>query len=70
MLLKTISVTNPKNVLVQIPGCISSIWGLTAASTLEMHYDEASRTVTIKPYIQRGGNSAERVSEVVSPTRA
>jgi hypothetical protein len=53
MLLKTIRVNNPKNVLVQIPGCISATWGLTAASTLEMHYDEESSTITIRPYVQR-----------------
>ena len=50
--IKTIKVTNPKNVLVQLPRYIVDKWGLKQGDGLEVHTDEKEETITIKP---RGG---------------
>lgn len=47
MLVKTIRVTNPKNVVLQIPGYVASVWGLTTDSQLELHFDDEQ--ITIRP---------------------
>lgn len=36
---KTVNVTNTKNVLVQIPAWVVSLWGLNIGDTLEVCYD-------------------------------
>ncbi|MNB69336.1 hypothetical protein D3C75_158640 [compost metagenome] len=49
MHVKNVNVTNPKNVLVQIPGFIASKWGLNQDSKLEVIYNEESQSVVIRP---------------------
>ena len=47
MLIKTVNVTNPRNVVVQIPGCVIANWGTQLGSLLEVHYNEQQNSVTI-----------------------
>lgn len=49
MIVKTVKVTNPSNVLVQIPKFIVEKWGLTDKDGIEVHVDNDGETVTIKP---------------------
>jgi len=49
MHVKNVNVTNPKNVLVQIPGFIASKWGLNQDSKLEVCYNEESQSVVVRP---------------------
>lgn len=48
---KTVNVTNTKNVLVQIPGWVVKSWGLDVGNTLEVCYDADKREIRIKPPI-------------------
>ena len=50
--IKTVKVTNPKNVLVQLPRHIVDKWGLKQGDSLEVFTNEKEETITIKP---RGG---------------
>ena len=50
--IKTVKVTNPKNVIVQLPRYIVDKWGLKQGDGLEVLTDEKEETITIKP---RGG---------------
>ena len=50
--IKTVKVTNPKNVLVQLPRHIVDKWGLKQGDGLEVFTNEKEETITIKP---RGG---------------
>ena len=45
---KTANVTNPKNVLVQVPGWVVKRWGLNAGDTLEVCYDADEDEVHIR----------------------
>ena len=40
MHVKTVNVTNPRNVLVQVPSFVIANWGVALGSHLEVHYDE------------------------------
>jgi hypothetical protein len=51
MHVKTVKVTNPRNVVVQIPSFIIAKWHINENSELEVHYNEQTKTVTIKPTI-------------------
>jgi hypothetical protein len=53
MHLKTVKVTNPNNVLVQIPGYVVSQWGAQRGDTLEVTYNEGSVQIKIRPDVQR-----------------
>lgn len=64
MLVKTVRVTNAKNVVLQIPGFVTSMWGLTTDSILGVYYDDETEAITIKPYVQGRGRSSERLHEV------
>lgn len=46
--IKTVNVTNAKNVLVQIPGWVAKRWGLTVGDTLEVHYDADKDEIRIR----------------------
>lgn len=59
MHVKTVRVTNPRNVLVQLPSFIMANWGVTLDSNLEVHYDEEQQQVTIRPSVQRRRNATE-----------
>lgn len=45
---KTVNVTNTKNVLVQIPGWVAKRWGLNVGDTLEVCYDANEEEIRIK----------------------
>lgn len=59
MHVKTVNVTNPRNVLVQLPSFVIANWGVTLGSHLEVHYDEDNHKVTIQPAVQRRSDTAE-----------
>ena len=51
---KTVNVTNPRNVLVQIPSYVAGVeWNLRQGDRLEVYYDEETKQVTIKPDVSR-----------------
>lgn len=55
-LIKTVNITNPRNVLVQIPSAIAGPWIQKFGQQLEVHYNEATDEITIKPHVlSRGG---------------
>ena len=45
---KTVNVTNTKNVLVQIPGWVVKRWGLDVGNTLEVCYDANEEEIRIR----------------------
>ena len=45
---KTVNVTNTKNVLVQIPGWVVKSWGLDVGNTLEVCYDANEEEIRIR----------------------
>lgn len=45
---KTVNVTNTKNVLVQIPGWVAKRWGLDVGDTLEVCYDADEEEIRIR----------------------
>lgn len=47
--LKTVNVTNQKNVLVQVPAFVTRHWGLAVGDKLEVHYDDKTQQLYIKP---------------------
>ena len=58
---KTVNVTNPRNVLVQIPSIIAGVeWGLKQGDELEVLYDDRTKEVTIRPHVQRRSGSCAR----------
>ena len=46
--LKTVNVTNKKNVLVQVPGWVVKRWGLDVGNTLEVCYDADKEEIRIR----------------------
>lgn len=49
---KTVNVTNPRNVLVQIPSMIAGVeWKLKQGDRLEVLYDDHTQEITIRPYV-------------------
>lgn len=52
MVVKTVSVTNPKNVLVQVPRFIITMWGILENDKLEVFLDEKKLELIIRPTIQ------------------
>jgi antitoxin component of MazEF toxin-antitoxin module len=60
--IKTVKVTNPKNVLVQLPRYMVDKWGLKQGDSLEVLTDENEEAITIRPRgryvnIRPGGNA-------------
>lgn len=51
MVVKTVNITNLRNVLVQIPSFIVANWGVKEMDKLEVHYNESTKEVTIKPRV-------------------
>ena len=47
--IKTVKVTNPKNIIVQLPRYIVDKWGLKQGDSMEVFTDEKEETITIKP---------------------
>lgn len=64
MHVKTVNVTNPRNVLVQVPSFVIANWEVALGSHLEVHYDEEKQQLTIVPSLQRRGNSTEESNGV------
>lgn len=64
MLIKTVRVTNPGNVLVQIPGYVVATWGLTTDSRLEVDFDENNEQVIIKPSVYGRKQATTRRNKV------
>lgn len=64
MHVKTVNVTNPRNVLVQVPSFVIANWGVALGSHLEVHYDEEKQQLTIAPSLQRRGNSTKESNGV------
>jgi hypothetical protein len=61
MLLKKVKVNNPKNVLVQIPRFITTeFWKLNKDDGLEVHYDEPTRSIIIRPKKIRAGSDTNK----------
>lgn len=60
MHVKTVNVTNPRNVLVQIPSFVIANWGIALGSNLEVHYNEEKQSITIKPAVQRRRNTTRK----------
>lgn len=62
--IKTVKVTNPKNVLVQLPGHIVSKWGLKQGDSLEVLADDNEETITVRPrcgyVVVRPGGDADK----------
>lgn len=56
MHIKTVRVTNPKNVLVQIPGYVIAQWQANADSLLEVYYNDNTKELTVRPAVQRRSN--------------
>ena len=52
MQVKTVKVTNPRNVLVQIPGFVVAQWGAQMGDMLEVLYDEEADEVRIGKVLQ------------------
>ena len=70
MRVKTVNVTNPRNVLVQVPSFVIANWGITLGSHLEVCYDEQKQTITIRPAIQRRGNSIGKSNAMAGTAEA
>ena len=64
MLLKTVRVTNPSNVLVQIPGYVVATWGLSTDDRLEVDFNEDTESITIRPCVYRRGRTSKGRNEV------
>jgi len=59
MYLKTVRVTNPLNVLVQIPTSVVAQWKLTLGDTLDVEWDGEHEKIIIKPTVQGRVETAE-----------
>lgn len=61
---KTVNVTNTKNVLVQVPGWVVKRWGLDVGNTLEVCYDADNEEIYIRrplnPDVQGRGETTKR----------
>ena len=62
---KTVNVTNPRNVLVQIPSMIAGVeWGLKQGDKLEVLYDDHTSEVTIRPHVPGRGQLTKSRNEM------
>ena len=68
MHVKTVNVTNPRNVLVQVPSFVIADWGVTLGSHLEVHYDEEKKQLTIAPSLQRRSNTVKKSNGMAGTT--
>ena len=70
MHVKTVNVTNPRNVLVQIPSFVIANWGIKLGSNLEVFYNEDKQSVTIRPTVQQRSSLAQECNGLVSAAEA
>ncbi len=64
MLVKTVRATNPRNVILQIPSFVVAAWQLKLDDRLEVHYNEDTGEITIRPNVRRRGGPAECCKEM------
>lgn len=62
MRIKNVRVSNPRNVVVQIPGFISHKWGLTNTDILEVHISDDEQSVIIRPKNIQAGSGSDKES--------
>ena len=67
MLYKVVKITNPKNVLVQLPCAIVNNWGLLEGDGIEVHVPEDGKAVVLKPkkMRDRGGINTDSKEVVI-----
>lgn len=51
MLVKTVRITNPRNAVLQIPSFVVAEWGLKLDDKVEVHYNEETKEITIRPAV-------------------
>ena len=56
--IKTVRITNKRNVLVQIPSYIIAKWNPSTLNHLEVLYDEKNDQVCVRPCIHRRSDAA------------
>lgn len=67
MLLKKVKITNPKNVLVQIPLVVTSEhWNVKKDDRLEVHYDESTESIIIRRKETQAGSITHKENKRVS----
>lgn len=59
MTIKRVRVTNPRNVLVQVPGFVVAQWGVRLGDELDVKYNEDTGEVTIGKAIHNRGRTDE-----------
>lgn len=64
MLVKTVRVTNPRNAILQIPSFIVAAWQLKLDDRLEVHYNEDTGEITIRPHVRRRGGPTDSCKEM------
>lgn len=51
-LIKTVNITNPRNVIVQVPSMVvGSEWKVKQGDKLEVLYDDKEKEITIRPCV-------------------
>ena len=55
MLLKTVKVTNIRNVVVQIPATVVGAWAMQEGASIEFHYDAERKSLELRPTVQHRG---------------
>lgn len=60
---KTVNVTNTKNVLVQIPAWVVKLWNLNVGDTLEVVYDGDTQEIRIRRSIYTDVQGRSEVTE-------
>lgn len=66
MHIKDARVTNPRNVLVQVPGWVARKWALKEGETLGVHISEDGEAIIIRPNkILARGNANQKSERMV-----
>lgn len=63
MHIKDSRVTNPRNVLVQVPGWVVRKWALKEGETLGVHISEDGEAIIIRPNKILAGSNTNKKSE-------
>ena len=63
MFYKVVNVTNPKNVLVQIPGAIVARWGVKEGDRIEVHVSENGNAIILYPKKIQERSGTDEASE-------
>lgn len=66
---KNVRITNPKNVVVQIPGFLTNIkWGLAVGDAVEVHVTDDNQAIIIRPKKTLSGSIIDLKSKRVAGT--